>query len=78
MVAELLMVAGQAEDIVETQGRGAEDVALQRDPVASRQTICIMGSKPICFRRTAAPMLDILTTLVWLSVTLTASTYPFR
>jgi hypothetical protein len=34
IVAELLMIAGQAEDIAHPQRRGAEQVGLQGDPVA--------------------------------------------
>ena len=44
----------------------------------SRTTICITGSRPIFKRCAHAAMLDILTMAVWLSVTLTASTYPFN
>ncbi|MBA7660838.1 hypothetical protein ES703_68844 [subsurface metagenome] len=33
MVAELLVVAGKTEDVIDTEGDGAEHIALQRQPV---------------------------------------------
>ena len=44
----------------------------------SRVTICITGSMPISKRILAAAMEQKRTTAVWLSVTFTASTLPFR
>ena len=44
----------------------------------SLQTICMTGSKPSPLRIKHEAALDILTTLVWLSVMLIESTYPFR
>ena len=44
----------------------------------SRQTICMTGSEPISFNISDAEKLLILTTLVLISVTSTASTYPSK
>ena len=44
----------------------------------SRVTICITGSMPISRRILAAAMEQKRTTAVWLSVTFTASTLPFK
>ena len=44
----------------------------------SRQTICMVGSSPICLRMALTAMEDMRTIAVWLSVTLTASTFPLR
>ena len=44
----------------------------------SRVTICITGSWPISRRILAAAMEQKRTTAVWLSVTFTASTLPFK
>src|SRR3990172_3690113 len=42
----------------------------------SRQVICTTGSSPSCTTMVPAPMLDIRTMAVWLSVSLPPSTYP--
>src|SRR4030065_716019 len=42
----------------------------------SRQVICTTGSSPSCTTMVPAPMLDMRTMAVWLSVRLTASTRP--
>ncbi|VTR67808.1 hypothetical protein DESC_610391 [Desulfosarcina cetonica] len=47
MVAELLMVAGEAEHVADAHGRGTEDVGLHGQPVAIPADHLVIGLEPL-------------------------------
>ena len=78
MIAELRVIAGKAQHGIDAMGISADDIGLHGQPVTVPGDHLQDRVKPICRRITAAAKLDMRTMAVWLSVTLTASTYPLN
>ena len=74
VVAEVLVVAGEAEHVIDPEGGGPQDVALMAMRFRSRVVICTIGSSPMSLMRMQQAREHIRHTEVWLSVTLMAST----
>ena len=79
VVAKALVVAGQAQQVAHAQGIRAQQIALDRQPVAVAAGHLDDRLQPLLHQRCRpAAMLDMRTMAVWLSVMLTASTVAFQ
>ena len=72
MVAHSGVVTGQAQDVVDTQHSGAQQLRLQSDPVAIPAGQLQNGGQTGILQGTQAGRLPIRMTEDWLSVTFTA------